>query len=492
MPLVGKTVYRCFKSCSFVPYFDSDPLEQLKDHCICEQHHLPTHQPPTSSSSSSPSKRPPTSKRPMRGRSGGNKLKGARLASIASLLDIGFNEWSPHDHGTSKKQNGRTTTRGATRRKSDRNAPNIQGDSSTDCNKQYQKECQPFRFYEDTSRYMAEYRARHVQRLVGFDGSSDLEDLTFGDNIPDPYVFKTAPFKKAFEVIQSAIVAERKQTSNGQNGSRSSHVCPNLSPTTSERQQWRPSEVKHLPGLTTQPIFATNVDSVCAGMRHVGQDVFKPSPLPKKRRPDNSTASSRRSLVSRQNKLDDKAVVGDRLEAALGQSRLAMRDRLGINDEHSNPSRQSSSSSSRSPDDLSTKTSTLSTSTSSTTKSKADWMAMSVDQAEATRTMLLFLQKARGDVDRSREKRTRRTFPNGTDGTSTRDKQRFTAMLCREGEKKRLQSTEIAGEPSPPVAGQLKNGRLKMKVFRPSGTGDIKLEEALKAGRLHVTVGLET
>lgn len=272
-------------------------------------------------------------------------------------------------------------------------------------------------------------------------------------------------------------------------------MCPNLSPTNNERHQWRPSDVKHLPGLTTQPIFATNVDAVCAGMRHVGQDVFKPTPLPKKRRPDNSTSSSIRSLASRQNKAEEKAAAGDKLEMALAQSRLAMRDRLDINDEQSIPSRKSSSSSMRSPDNLSIKTTTLSTITSSTAKSKADWMALPVDQGEATRTMLLFLQKARGDVDRSREKRTRRTLPNGkgiADETSTTEKQRFTAMLCRESEKRRLKSTEAVSEPSQPVAGQLKNGRLKMKVFRASGTGDIKLGEALKAGRLHVTVGLGT
>ncbi|XP_030847342.1 uncharacterized protein LOC100890286 isoform X2 [Strongylocentrotus purpuratus] len=487
MPLVGKHVYQCFKSCSFVPYFDPDPLEQLSDHCICEPHHLPTHQQPTSTTS----KRPPTSssstKRPPRGRSGGGKLKGS------SLFDEGFNEWSPQDdHGASKKQNGRTAIRGTTtRRKSDRNAPNLQGEYTSESNRQTQKDYQTFRFYDDTSRYMAEYRARHTQRLVGFDGSSDLEDLTFGENLPDPYIFKTAPFKRAFEVMQSAMLAERKQVSNGQKG----QVCPNLSPTNNERHQWRPSDVKHLPGLTTQPIFATNVDAVCAGMRHVGQDVFKPIPLPQKRRPDNSTSNSIRSLASRQNKAEEKAAAGDKLEMALAQSRLAMRDRLDFNEEQSILSRKSSSSSMRSPDNLSIKTTTLSTITSSTAKSKADWMALPVDQGEATRTMLLFLQKARGDVDRSRENRTRRTLPNGksiADETSTTEKQRFTAMLCRESEKRRLKSTETVSEPSPPVAGQLKSGRLKMKVFRASGTGDIKLGEALKAGRLHVTVGLGT
>ncbi|XP_072164183.1 uncharacterized protein [Diadema setosum] len=490
MTLVGKNVYRCFKNCSFVPFFDTERLEQPKDRCICERFTMPPPPPPPAPSTASTS----SSRRTSRGKSGGTKPKASRLPSIAGLLDIGFNEWTAED--LTKKHGGRTAAKPVSRRKSDRTAPNI-SECMSESGKNSNKESQPFKFYEDTSQYMTEYREKHVQKLVGFDGSSDPEDLTLGENLPDPYVFKTAPFRKAYEALQGMLIADKKQqTQSETNGPTWSPPGTYPSLTVTDRR-WRPSEVKRLPGLTAQSMCTSNIDNVCESMRHVGQDVFRDPKMAKKRRSATTTSSSRLSLNSRQTR-KDLDTASEKVELAMTQSRLAMRERLGVSDGNpattnattaatastTTPSRESSSSSSRSQQAPPVKK----------TKPGTNWMAVSVDPEEATKTMLLFLQKARLDVDRARKKRARLYHaPHNKSQESDTEKKPFSAMLCRDCDSKpQGSSSETASKKeikeTAPSSDQRKDKRVKMKVFRASDVGEIKLEDALKAGRKHSTL----
>ena len=50
-----------------------------------------------------------------------------------------------------------------------------------------------FQHYSDSRDYIKEYRQKHVQRLVGFDGQT--KNLVLGVNIHDPYVFKTVHYR---------------------------------------------------------------------------------------------------------------------------------------------------------------------------------------------------------------------------------------------------------------------------------------------------------
>ena len=52
----------------------------------------------------------------------------------------------------------------------------------------------PFRHYTDVGNYMKDYRKKYAHKMVGFDGQTG-KNLVLGENIYDPYVFKTVTYR---------------------------------------------------------------------------------------------------------------------------------------------------------------------------------------------------------------------------------------------------------------------------------------------------------